>query len=179
MFYIFGYGSLINPASISKTLGRKIQKEELIIGTLPNYRRTWTVPVKVKIPSYPNQEFYEALFLDLTEMKGNSCNGVLIPIIESTLPDFDEREKQYERKKVTVQTEQGSIDSFAYIAPSHKKTQKGIILQKYLDLVKNAVFQYSLEFQKEYWKSTDQYPPTVIEGDYQFYDPDQNKAAGL
>ena len=60
--YIFGYGSLMIPCSISKTLGRKISLNALKLVKLENYVRIWNVVISVSVNS---NDIINAVFLNI------------------------------------------------------------------------------------------------------------------
>ena len=78
---VFGYGSLLSPASVSRTLGRPVALADLVPCAVAGYRRTWTARVPVWVG--PHAEPADALFLDLSRSPGDTCNGILLTVTES------------------------------------------------------------------------------------------------
>ena len=85
--YIFGYGSLMNPKSLQKTLPGD---REVIRARVSGFQRKMNAPVN----GYA--------YLNLIEREGSSVEGVLIPISETELDIISEREIGYVRTDITA-----------------------------------------------------------------------------
>ena len=177
---IFGYGSLINPRSAEKTLGRSLCTHEMGCATLPNYLRSWTAPDCVKLQSIDKHIIpCDALFLDLTAQIGKSCSGVAIEVCERELRMLDIREKGYERCAVELRCNEGKVlPAYAYIIPETEKFHSGIILARYKQMIDEALPDYPNSFAQRFWQDTMPSENPVVEGEYIFMHQAQNKAAG-
>jgi hypothetical protein len=96
--FVFGYGSLINPESRSKTVGT--DGVGTAIPVLVNgLRRGWNA----RIRSDESQNWpYSMTALGVVFQENESSNGVLIPVSDGELEKFDEREKGYSRRQIGV-----------------------------------------------------------------------------
>ncbi len=178
MPFLFGYGSIIYPPSISNTLGRKIDYNDLQCATLKGYVRTWSASAVIDLLADDgNINSYKALFLDLTCKADHFCNGVAIEISDEELKQFDIREKNYLRKKVKLQLCGGEqLEAYTYIVKEKDKTSAGIITAKYLEMIDSALENYPKEFAIEFRSATEPSTAPVLKGEYIFKDPCQNKA---
>lgn len=101
--YIFGYGSLMNPKSLAKTLPGK---RFFTFGTLSKYKRK----INVLINDY--------LYLNLVKSNDSKVEGVLISITKKELLKLQKREVGYECVDVSSKLKP-KIDGkvFTFIAP--------------------------------------------------------------
>lgn len=177
---IFGYGSLINPRSAEKTLGRTLCQHEMGCATLPGYMRSWTAPDCVKLQSADNQiQSCHAVFLDLTLSAGKSCGGIAIEVCEHELRMLDIREQGYERHAVELICHEGKpLPAYAYMIPEAEKLHSGIILARYKQMIDEALQDYPDLFAQRFWRDTLPSDNEVVEGEYVFMHREQNKAAG-
>lgn len=177
---IFGYGSLINPRSAEKTLGRSLCRHEMGCVTLPGYLRSWTAPDCIKLQASDQQiQPCDALFLDLTADAQKSCGGIAINICERELRMLDIREKGYERCPVELRCSAGKpLQAYAYIIPDAEKYHDGIILARYKQMIDEALQTYPRSFAQRFWQDTLPSENPVVEGEYIFMHKAQNKAAG-
>ncbi len=100
MPYIFGYGSLMLPSSIARTLGREPSVAELTPARVDGYARSWSVWGEALAGSAESPQRVKLIFLNVAEQAGAWCNGVLLPVEEEHLPAFDLRENRYRRVDV-------------------------------------------------------------------------------
>ena len=87
--YIFGYRSLICPASrtiTAPTIANRVATPVRV----KNLERSWSVPLKDS----------RMTVVGVTRKVGAECVGVLIPVNEVELEQFDERERGYDRLPV-------------------------------------------------------------------------------
>ena len=177
---VFGYGSLINPRSAEKTLGRSLCRHQMGCATLPGYLRSWTAPDCVKLQANDKQIHpCDALFLDLTANAGKSCGGIAIEVCERELRMLDIREKGYERCAVELRCHEGKpLKAYAYMIPDAEKFHHGVILARYKQMIDEALRDYPTSFARRFWQDTLPSENPVIEGEYIFMHKAQNKAAG-
>lgn len=163
---VFGYGSLLSPASVSRTLGRPVALADLIPCAVAGYRRTWTARVPVWVG--PAGEPADALFLDLTRSPGDTCNGILLTASEAELALLDTREPGYERRAVSAMVGDGVVEAVAYVVPDAAKTHAGRVLHDYARLVEQALLAYPDAFARAFHASTDALPEPLLTGAYRF-----------
>lgn len=101
--YVFGYGSLMNPMSLARTLPRE---HTFHPGVLPGYKRRM------------NLRYEEHVFLNIVPREDSAVDGLLIPITEDELELLKEREEGYDCVDITSLLRE-KIDGIAYafIAP--------------------------------------------------------------
>ena len=116
--YVFGYGSLMNPRSLQRTLpGKIIEGKAVLMG----YRRKFNVPVE------------RHLYLNIIQEQGSSVKGVLVCVLDVELEELKRREIGYQCVDVTESIKErinGLI--FAFIAPD-KSYPEMTILQSYIN----------------------------------------------
>ena len=177
MPHLFGYGSLLNLSSASRSLRRQVRQDDLIPARLSGYRRTWTAPAAIQLLADPSRPVRNALFLDLSTAD-ETCNGVVVQLSESELQEMDLREKEYERLQVSAETALGDVLAAAYVVPAAQKATEGAVLREYCRMIDDALANFDAAFRQEFWATTDPLPHDLLEGDYRFADAIQNRAAG-
>lgn len=134
----FGYGSLVN----ENTLRTKYIAS--IPATLQNWQRMWDVPTGTDFGSQ-NISLLTARPADNT-----MTTGVIVFDLASNLPQVDEREHNYDRRKLEIQHLEGSpmlgeIPCDFYVYEAHKNEnppdERPPILQSYLDAVLQGFFK--------------------------------------
>lgn len=115
--YVFGYGSLMNPASLRRTLpGVRLMRKSCLRG----YQRKFNAPV----------DGY--LYLNIVSRPGKTVCGVLIAVSAADLKRLKKREIGYRCVEVTTRiTERVAGRVVAFIAPDRKYPALGI-LKSYL-----------------------------------------------
>lgn len=173
---LFGYGSLLNLYSASRTLGRGLKTSDFLRAELYGYRRTWTGGAPIHLKS-DDSTIYDALFLDLSPASA-ACPGVVIEVSSVELEVMDVRERQYERIDATVNVRGQQLSAFTYVVPAEVKTNSGFILNNYMALLTDGLVLWGDDFAKGFWATTDYPRGPFMDGDYCFADKLQNKAAG-
>lgn len=174
---LFGYGSLINFRSVSKTLQRDLSVDDLKPATLDGFRRCWTAPASVVLQSDKTGIVRTGLFLDLRP-ESCTCNGVLIEASELELDRMDHREKGYSRAPVMARIGNQTVEAVTYIVPQTNKSNQGAVLEQYIRLVEAGLRDFGDAFVQEFWSSTDEVSVDSLPGRYRFEDPIQSKASG-
>lgn len=106
--YIFGYGSLICPSSrviTAPTLQNRMATPVLV----RHLERVWSFPV----------EFCGMTFMGIRHRENASCVGVLVPVNDEELDQFDLREGGYQR----VPLEHERIQKIAFLENRHYPQQ--------------------------------------------------------
>ncbi|HPE62159.1 MAG: gamma-glutamylcyclotransferase [Thiothrix sp.] len=178
MALVFGYGSLLNPASAARTLKRPVGHGELCCGVLHGFLRSWTAATRITLCIDGEPCCHQALFLDLTPCAGSSCNGVCLEVTDSELQALDLRERGYERRQVEVEFDGRCDSAWTYLKPGDAKQYQGIIAACYIDLIKEALQHYPDAFVSHFWASTLPTDAAIVQGEYIFADCEQNRAAG-
>ncbi len=102
--WLFGYGSLVSPASLASTIGRD-PGEGFHIAHVDHFGRRWNYGSKVLRGDWVHdgQEVVRGLVVSLgvVAAEGESCNGVVFDVDEDELAALDWRERDYERVDIT------------------------------------------------------------------------------
>lgn len=110
----FAYGSNCNPAVMER---KSVRFTDRVHATLPGYRlrfnkRAWR-------DSLPE----EIGFANIEEAEGHSVEGILYDVVPDDVENLDRSERtpeHYDRHEVTVETEAGPVQCFAYQARPDK-----------------------------------------------------------
>ncbi len=165
---IFGYGSLINPRSIAKTLGRTVPGEALFVSRLHGYRRVWDVVDEVLDPQLSRKR---AIFLNLRRDAAASVVGVSFHVNADELVRLDVRERNYNRTDVTASLKPafpGTV--FTYIAkPEHLVAdQEGWVLSAYEQIIDDGLAFWGPDFAKAFAETTLPHQFARFAGNYTF-----------
>lgn len=151
--FIFGYGSLVNSQSRQKTVERAVPAIPARISPDFGYRRGW---------------FFRANSIKVTLLgierveQGSSINGVIFPVTDQELIQWDRRESGYNR----IQVDSHKIELLyplvlsdtakVYIyVPSEKYTTTlpavdYPLVQSYIDLCVSGFLEYHRDFAREF-----------------------------
>jgi cation transport regulator ChaC len=172
---VFGYGSLADPASAARTLGRPVPAPA--VRRLPGWRRRWSI-------ARDNLRLEKTFALaggDLppwilglsveqnAEPEDEPVNGVLVEVSEAELDRLDVREIRYDRLDVTGQVE--GADGFdrvvIYVGKREvhvpRPPEGAVVMRSYVDLVEHAFDALGPGELEAFWRSTDTPPVDVVE----------------
>lgn len=181
---VFGYGSLINPASANRTLGRPHVPGPFPVAELRGYVRCWDAVIHTRRLEADDHDPARAVSLNITDQDAGPepfCNGVLIAVTADELARFDEREVHYNRIEITgqVRATAGDIDLtqarvWTYVAkPEYRILPPGaFIAERYQQVVDEAVSAYGEAFSATFAKTT---RPTDLPRRQAIYDNDPNR----
>ncbi len=167
--YLFGYGSLISPESVARTLGREPDVARHKPVWLNGYERGWTVHDMVR--SGPENVVRPTAFLNIAPHAGRRCNGIAVPVKTTDLDGFDRRERCYARVDVSAcVTPPLDQPVFAYVGrgPWTTMPEETVALAKYLEVVESGLGRWGDGFAADYEASTLPQPWPTVEGDYGF-----------
>lgn len=166
-FYVFAYGSLMDPDSAQATLG---YAPYLLPARLTGYRTAWNVAARInegrnlgRTALYADGKLYEGLIVPIGLEAGRdyTTNGMIFLAQEEDLALLDDREVNYDRVDVTE-----SITWFATDAPANsfqvytyvpkaasiemlygvaKSGMKAVVAKSYLDILYRAAERYEHE----------------------------------
>jgi len=105
--WVFGYGSLVTPSEIERTIGRPINPAlEYGTATLLGYRRTWNAGMRNRHAD-PTDKYYELpdgarpnrtiSALGIEPDQDSNVNGIVFRVTRSELEALDGRERRYRR----------------------------------------------------------------------------------
>ncbi len=173
---VFGYGSLVNPESVARTLGRPV--EAAGPARLPGWRRRWSLyrnnlGEEKTFEIEPGGEvppYVLGLNVEPFPESVDGPNGVLIEVTEAELERLDIREMRYDRVDVSgiVEAERRFETVITYTAKvNHFCDQPmpgAVILRRYVRAVE-AGFTALGEGQLETYLLTTGLPPVeVVDG---------------
>src|SRR5688572_12851915 len=90
---LFGYGSLINLESASRTLKRELVRKDVATAVLRDYKRNWTLWDEVISNDLGQQ--VKAVFLNVEPQEDSFLNGIVFRVSNDELDYFKIREKNY------------------------------------------------------------------------------------
>jgi hypothetical protein len=106
--YLFVYGILVSPEQVVATLDHPFDRERMSSAILSGWERAWNVASdKVSHPErtflLPDGSEFDGVTvaLGIEQRGGAECDGAVIPVTDADLPDFDRRERSYDRVDVT------------------------------------------------------------------------------
>lgn len=103
--WVFGYGSLVSPASLASTIGRTVSPDHVVIAHLQGYGRRWNYGSLHLRGDWHHEglsvEQGVVISLGLVDAADESCNGVAVRVTDEELAQLDWRERDYERTDVT------------------------------------------------------------------------------
>lgn len=166
--YLFGYGSLLNPRSIEKTLGRPIAREELRVVRLYGYRRVWNLVDDV-IDERGKQ--VSAVFLNLEPAPGSNVVGLSFPVTPTELTALDLRERNYDRADVTAAIEPSPATAvYTYVGKKahHITDEKVAVMQRYEAVIEEALQFWGEPFARAFRETTTEHLFQRRGGPYSF-----------
>lgn len=147
---VFGYGSLLDPDSIGRTLERSLSHEEIVPASLADYVRRWNVASdqsKVSrgyLDSSGERWLGHIVFLGIERMPGSVVPGGLVAVSDEELGRLDRRERNYDRITVEAHLAHGStVETWTYLpsAPAEPPFNPAttVVRADYVELVDQAL----------------------------------------
>ena len=175
--YIFGYGSLINLESISKTIGREVYSENIEPVKLLHHRRIWNL--KESIFSEVLKKDIIGIFLNIEPSQGQWINGVLFEVSQTELFNLSERERNYRCIEISrdiipyADFESNGNLIFVYLADDlnhlqNKPAPNYFVMNKYVEIVERGCFRIGNFFLDDYRKTTSDISFKKLDGMYRF-----------
>ncbi len=103
--WIFGYGSLVSPASMAATIGRTVAAGDVAVAHLDGYGRRWNYGSLHLRGDWHHggvavtQGLVVSLGLAVADTE--TCNGVIVRVTADEVAQLDWRERDYERTDVS------------------------------------------------------------------------------
>jgi cation transport regulator ChaC len=154
--YIFGYGSLINPESVAKTLREPVDVAAIQPAVLRDYQRSWSLEETVLLNGKEEQQV-TMVFLNIRSRKGTACNGVIFPVSERSLCDFDQRERRYDRIEIGhLLSPKVELPVYTYVGkePYVTPPESAVVAERYEKLVEDGLAHWGDAFCSEFHEST-------------------------
>lgn len=103
--WIFGYGSLVSPASMATTIGRDVAAGDVAVADLRGYGRRWNYGSLHMRGDWHHHGVSvtqgTVVALGLVVADSESCNGVIVRVTADEVEQLDWRERDYDRTDVT------------------------------------------------------------------------------
>lgn len=120
--WVFGYGSLVSPASMATTIGRVAGPHDVAPAELAGFGRRWNYGALSVTGSWKHdgRSIVDGVMvaLGLTPSDGERCNGVAVRVNDDDLVGLDLRERHYDRTDVTDQITLGEpVEGLATARP--------------------------------------------------------------
>jgi dephospho-CoA kinase len=174
--WVFGYGSLVDPASFSATIGRDLRPGvDFFEAELAGFGRRWNYGVMHVRATGPGPDGgmteYTLVALGIVPAAGETVNGIVGRVDRVELAALDDRERHYDRVDVTAATTHHApeVDGriVVYVprreAVEHyeraRDARRAAIAQRYWDLVDRAFHAFGPQAHARYHRSTP--PPDV------------------
>jgi len=172
--WVFGYGSLVSPASLARTIGRLAKPGKgFHPATLTGYGRRWNYGVGHVTGSWTTDDGTDVIdgtivALGLIESADEQVNGAIASLTADELADLDHRERSYDRVDVTTlivgidDVDLGGLPVFTYVPrasaveryESARNAGTGAIRRTYWNLVDDAFGRLGENERTEYHEST-------------------------
>jgi dephospho-CoA kinase len=170
--WVFGYGSLVSPPSIARTLGREVVPPgHRAIATLHGFGRRWnygSLHLRAQWV-HDGRSVASGIVVSLgLEQAEESCNGVIVRVSEGELALLDWRERDYERTDVTARVSADGPDwtgqrrVFTYVPRPSAVTRYerarddrcAAVRREYVELVRQAFGELGPDHLAEYERTT-------------------------
>lgn len=161
--YIFGYGSLMHPASANTTLGRSATPALFPTATLTGYARCWSYATSMRLNGASESDPARGVALNVVPDIRAHCNGVLIKVTPEELARLDARETCYDRVGVTFQTlpdnpdlAAAEADVYTYVGRPEKRILPpgAFIPSRYDAVVREGAALYGPAFAEAFDQTT-------------------------
>lgn len=175
--YIFGYGSLINLLSLSRTIKREVQSNEIVPVKLLGYKRIWNL--KEIIYSNKLNKNINGIFLNIEESENEWINGIIFEVSELEFLALSQRERNYScveiSKKIKTYNDLvfETFSIFVFIADDaiylqNKVVENTFVMSNYIEIVESGCLAIGKYFLDDYHKTTQKNNFKLLEGQYKF-----------
>lgn len=179
--YVVAYGSLMDPESLGRGLGRRVEECELLPATLDGYERSWSIGDGVMLEGEPLQ----AVFLDAVPKPESQMEALILRVTHGELNQLRQREKNYTSIKVTRQVRLAGgrslapgIVAYCFVGIEDRRVEPrrddAVILEGYVEKVVRGAALASPSLPEEIVHSAAVSGWRQVPGDdYRFADPRQ------
>jgi cation transport regulator ChaC len=152
--WVFGYGSLVSPVSLARTIGRHPVDGEMFAAVLAGFGRRWNYGSLRQRADWhgPHGAVRQGVVvsLGLEALDDERCNGAVVKVTDDELALLDWRESDYERTDVTDQVvADGGVPAGPIVTyvprpsaidryRSARDERRAAIRRSYVDLVDDA-----------------------------------------
>jgi hypothetical protein len=170
--WVFGYGSLVDPVSFGRTLGRRLRPGvDFFQAEVDGYGRRWNYGVMHSVGRAPGPEGawveHTIVALGVVEHGNETVNGAVAWVADDELGALDLRERHYDRVDVTRRASvagaaTGEAPIVIYVphaeAIAHyvvaRDAGTAAIDRRYWDLVEAAFAAFGADARDRYLRST-------------------------
>lgn len=169
--WVFGYGSLVSPASMARTIKRVAEPGlDFFEANLSGYGRRWNYGVEHIVATWTLDDGTSVddgviVALGIIESTNDSVNGVIASLTDDDLAYLDRRERNYDRVDVTsaITTTAETSDPIYVYVPRVSAIERyesardaGIagVRRTYWDVVDAAFAEFGPESQERYRATT-------------------------
>jgi dephospho-CoA kinase len=153
--WIFGYGSLVAPASLAATIGRPVPRRDVVVAHLDGYGRRWNYGSMHLRGDWRHQGTYVrrglVVSLGLVRADGETCNGTVVRVTDDELAQLDWRERDYERTDVSELIRRDDGTGGIAGSPVWTYVPRASAVDRYLD----ARDQGRAAIRRSYWDLVD------------------------
>jgi len=174
--YVFGYGSLVNVESASRTLRRSLTVEELIPAYLLGYKRSWGVIDRVR--SHKLEREISGVFLSIQPDQYARTLGAIIKVNDDEMSRLLLRERSYDCHEIGAlitpfEESLPNLDKIlTFVARENRRAIPGdpdsFVLAKYQSIVDNGCIALGADFTRSFRDTTQSPAFPILEGDYDF-----------
>lgn len=180
--WIFGYGSLVVPGDIERTLQREVDLDlEWAPAELKGHRRVWNAGMENLHGDHTDKFYllpdgfrpdYTIIFLGLTPSASSTVNGVVFRVRRAELASFDRRERRYERVECTVDViaerpMPGRVYMYSpttaaqEVAVAGRESGRAAIPESYRRIVEDGFLELGPEAHAQFLRTTSSAPDPV------------------
>lgn len=159
--WVFGYGSLVSPTSLARTIGRLVEPGEVAIAQLRGYGRRWNYGAQQVRGDWTHEGttvtdgVMVALGLDANATE--VCNGVVVRVNAAELERLDLRERNYDRTDVTELIEiDDAVPGVAMATPAAVRIVTYVPRRSSIDHYRAARDARRAAIRQDYWDLVDQ-----------------------
>ncbi len=180
--YVVAYGSLLDPASASRAIGRPVSRDDLIPVEVHGFRRVWNLGEEVTLRESGARCM--AAFLNVVPEEGSRVRAAMLAVTPAELDRLRRRERHYDVLEVTDATRLtggspvhsgGRVLLFRgmpehLVDPADPEVR---VLTRYAARVENAAQALAPAMATEIRESLVEVTMPREDGDYRFVDPGQ------
>lgn len=176
--WVFGYGSLVSPASLARTIGRTaVLGVDAEVADLRGYGRRWNYGSVSFVGDWMSSVGRPVVAgtivaLGVVESAGESVSGVINLVTDEELAGLDQRERNYDRVDVTDCVEADGARRIVTYVPRRSSIERyelardagtAAVRRSYWDLVDDAFAELGQQAVERYRASTPSPDVPVVE----------------